>query len=193
MNQQIQEHCLDDSALFTEVDLLIIQEAIAATICAYDPDEQAIYQPALYDNENPLSPVARILALADISSLGMEGVDSYNQEGSLLVLEENPDLIPILLNQETKTQAVDNSELLENIRQRLLKRARFQVNFAKSRLKRYPQEVASFPTEVIPILKSNVFRYLTPETIQEIESTTPTSEDTNLEVLVNFFRFKPNP
>jgi hypothetical protein len=29
VNQQIQEHCFDDSALFTEADLLTIQEAIA--------------------------------------------------------------------------------------------------------------------------------------------------------------------
>ena len=118
--------------MFTESDISVIQDAIEATICIYDPSEQGIYQPALYDQTRNLSIVACIIALADIGSLGMDGIAAYNQEGSLLFLEENPDVIPVILNQTTATLAVDNPELYENIRQRLLKRARFQVNFAKS-------------------------------------------------------------
>lgn len=46
LNQQL-KYCADDSVLFTEADLSIIQDSIQATICVYDPDDQSIYQPAL--------------------------------------------------------------------------------------------------------------------------------------------------
>lgn len=190
VNQQLKEHCIDDSVLFTESDISIIQDAIEATICIYDPSEQGIYQPALYDQTRDLSIVACIIALADIGSLGMDGIAAYNQEGSLLFLEENPDIIPVILNQTTATLAVENPELYENIRQRLLKRARFQVSFAKSRLIRYPQEIANLTKEAIAILTYETFQYLNPQTIQEIELTTPTDEDTSLEDLIEFFQLE---
>jgi hypothetical protein len=190
VNQQLKEHCIDDSVLFTESDISVIQDAIEATICIYDPSDQGIYQPTLYDQTRDLSIVACIIALADIGSLGMDGIAAYNQEGSLLFLEENPDIIPVILNQTTATLAVDNPELYENIRQRLLKRARFQVSFAKSRLIRYPQEIATLTKEAIAILTCEIFQHLNFQTIQEIELTTPTDEDTSLEDLINFFKLE---
>jgi hypothetical protein len=190
LNQQLKDDGVDDSLLFTDADISIIQDAIKATICIYDPSEQSIYQPALYEQTKDLSVVACIIALADIGSLGIDGIAAYNQEGSLLFLEENPDVIPVILNQTTATLAVDNPELYENIRQRLLKRARFQVNFAKSRLIRYPQEIARLTKEAIPILTCETFQYLNFQTIQEIQLTTPTDEDTSLEGLIKFFQLK---
>lgn len=187
LNQQL-KYCVDDSVLFTEADLSLIQDSIWATICVYDPDDQSIYQPALYDENKNLSIVARIIALADIGSLGMDGIATYNHEGSLLFLEENPDVIPIILNQGVKF-AADNSES-ENIRQRLLRRARFQVNFAKSRFQRYSQEISSFPRDAISTLTNETFQYLNPEIIQEIELTTPTDDDTSLEELMVFFKLE---
>lgn len=186
----LNEHCIDDSVLFTESDMSVIQDAIQATICIYDPSDQGIYQPALYDQTRDLSIVACIIALADIGSLGMDGIAAYNHEGSLLFLEENPDVIPVILNKITATSSVNNLQLNENIRQRLLKRARFQVSFAKSRLMRYPQEIANLPKEAIPILTCEIFQHLNFQTIEEIELTTPTDEDTSLEELINFFKLE---
>lgn len=186
LNQQLKEHCFDD-AVFSDADISIIRDTIQATVCSYDASDQSIYQPSIYENKD-LSLVARIIALADINSLGMEGIDIYNQEGSLLFLEENPDVIPVIMNQNISSLAVDNPKLYENIRQRLVKRARFQVNFAKSRLKRYRTEINSFPEKAISILVSETFRYLNPETVQEVELTTPTHEDTSLEELIAFFK-----
>ena len=183
----LNEQC-SDAAHVTEHDQHIIQEAIAATICDYDPTEQAIFQPALYDQEQPISPVARILALADIGTLGMEGIEAYNREGSLLFLEENPDVRSLLEGHTLESLASDHPELCENIRQRLLKRAQFQVNFAKSRFKRCPQELQGFPVEAIPAL-TREFQYLSPATLQAIELTTPTAADTTLSVLFTFFQF----
>lgn len=186
LNQQL-KYCVDDSVLFTEADLSIIQDSIEATICVYDPDYQSIYQPALYDEKKNLSIVARIIALADIGSLGMEGIASYNREGSLLFLEENPDIIPIILNQAVF--ASNNSDS-ENIRQRLLGRARFQVNFALSRFRRFDQEISGFPLDAISTLTNETFQYLQKEIIKEIEITTPTNENTSLEELIVFFKLE---
>ncbi len=190
LNQQISAFQPDSTALFTDTDLAIIQEAIIATICDYDVTEQAIYQPSLYYENKPISPIACIVAIADIASLGMEGITSYNREGSLLLLEENPDIIPLIQNQSVATLYIDNPELYENIRQRLLRRGKFQVNFAKSRLNRLSRELASLPADAIPTLTQEVFKYLNLETIQEIESTTPTDAETPLEVLIKFFEFE---
>jgi len=190
LNQQLQKHAPASPARLTDQDINIIRDAIAATICAYDPTEQAIYQPDLYNPNKSLSPVARILTLADIGALGIDGVNVYHREGSLLVLEDNLDLIPLLLDGTIHSLSSDNSELYQNIQQRLLSRCRFQVNFAKSRYARLEREIAGFPEDAISTLTHEVFKYLNPTTIQEIEATTPTDENASLEVLLQFFEFE---
>ena len=190
LNDRLREYQVDESLLFSKADLSIIEEAILATICIYEPSEQAIYQPALYEPNQNLSAIARILALADIGVLGMEGITAYNQEGSLLFLEENPDIIPIIYDGERENLALENPQLYENIRQRLLKRCRFQVNFAKSRLHRYSQEIAAFSPEAISYLNQQIFKYLNTETIQQIIAETPTDESTPMEVLLSFFNLE---
>lgn len=180
---------LDQNSLarLTETDIAVIREAIEATICVYDPIEQAIYQPSLDDGE--LSIVARILALADLGALGIDGIEVYNEEGSLLFLEENLDVVPLFLN-GTIYQLQTHSALYENIRQRLLRRSRFQVNFAKSRLARFDREIQGFPADAIPTLTQVVFQHLTPHTIQTIEAITPTDEDVSLAALLQFFQLE---
>jgi len=190
LNQQLQKHAPTSPARLTDEDISIIRDAIAATICAYDPTEQAIYQPDLYNPNRSLSPVARILALADIGALGIDGVKVYHQEGSLLVLEENLDLIPLVLDGTIYSLGSDKSELYQNIQKRLLSRCRFQVNFAKSRVVRLEREVADFPDDAISTLTHEVFKHLNPTTIQEVEATTPTHENASLEVLLQFFEFE---
>lgn len=189
LNQQLRKHDPASEAILTDEDITIIRDAIAATICAYDPMEGAIYQPDLYAPNKSLSIVARILALADIGALGIDGVKIYHQEGSLLVLEENLDLIPLLLDGTIHTLGSDNSAY-QNIQKRLLSRCRFQVNFAKSRLARLEREVAGLPEDAISTLTHEVFKYLNPTTIQEIEAMTPTDEKATLEVLLQFFELE---
>jgi hypothetical protein len=190
LNQRLQAHDADSTAKLTDEEIGVIRAAIAATICAYDPIEQAIYQPDLDDANTALPIVARILALADIGALGMDGIQTYHQEGSLLLLEENLDLIPLLEEGTIDRLATDDPKLHENIRQRLLKRCRFQVSFSKSRLKRFQQEISGFPKEAIATLTDEVFQYLTPMTIERIEELTPTDENTSLKELLEFFEFE---
>jgi len=189
LNQQLQTFEPDSPARLTNEDITIIREAIETTICAYDTTEQAIYQPKLYENNQSLSPVARILALADIGALGLDGIKVYNREGSQLFLEENLDVIPLLLDGTIHSLDSSNWQLYENIRQRLLSRCRFQVSFAKSRFTRFEREVADFPPEAISTLTHQVFKYLNSTIIQELERITPTDEDTSVEVLLQFFKF----
>jgi hypothetical protein len=186
LNQCLQLDDPDCSAIITDDEIEIIRSAIAATICAYDPIDQAIYQPDL-DSSVPI--VARILALADIGALGMEGIQAYQQEGSLLFLEENLDLIPLLLEVSLDRLDTDDPALYENLRQRLLKRCRFQVSFARSRLKRFRQEILGLPEEAIATL-TDMFGYLTLATIETIESVTPTDEETPLKEMLEFFEFE---
>ena len=188
-NQQILASNPESTAIFTDTDLAIIQEAIIATTCDYDVAEQSIYQPSLYDESQLISVVAGIIALSDINSLGIEGIAYYKREGGLLFLEENLDIIPIIQNQSVGTLFTDDPELYENLRQRLLRRGKFQVNFAKSRLNRLSRELAFLPADAIPTVTQEVFKYLNLETIREIEATTPTDSETPLEVLIQFFEF----
>ena len=188
LNQQLR-HDPDSQAIVTDDDIAVIQEAIKATICTYDPIERAIYQADLYNFEPPVSIVARILALADIGALGIDGIDAYSQEGSLLFLEENLDVIPLLLD-GTIYHLESDHPLYKNIQQRLLKRCRFQVNFAKSRAARFESEIEGLPEDVRSTLTRDVFRYLTPTTVQAVAAITPTDEATPLESLLKFFEFE---
>jgi len=190
LNQQLQAGDPNSPARLTDDDIWVIQAAIAATICAYDPGEQAIYQPALDETNLCLPIVARILALADIGALSIDGVQVYEREGTLLFLEENLDLIPLLLEGRIDALGAEDPELYESLRQRLLKRCRFQVNFAKSRLARFDREILGLPEQAMSTLTHNVFRYLTPATIAEIVAIAPTAEKTSLEELLEFFKFE---
>ena len=183
-NGQVADPC----AQITEDDFQMIQEAIEATICAYDSGEQAIYQPSLYDRDRPISPVTRILAIADIGSLVMEGVESYNQEGRLIFLEENPDVYHLIRTQKLRDLGTHQPNLAENIRQRLLRRSQFQVSFARSRIQRSAQELEGLPDSAISIILDHRFPYLTAATLEEIESTTPTDDDTSFSQLIDFFQ-----
>jgi hypothetical protein len=188
-NKRMQQQGVD-ATQFTASDVYLIREAIEGTICSYDPTDQAIYQPILYNANCTPSIVTRILLLADIGSLGMDGIAVYNREGSLLFLEENPDIIPFLSDRAIGKLRISNPNLYENLRQRLLRRAQFQVNFARSRLVRTPCEIEGLPADAISILIRDIFTYLTRETIQEIEQTTPVKKETTLEELLTFFQLE---
>ena len=189
VNQPLRNHDPNSSAIVTDEDIAIIQAAIESTICTYDPTEQAIYQADLYKSQPPVSIVARILSLADIGALGIDGIDSYNQEGSLLFLEENLDVIPYLLD-GTLDRLRSDDPLYQNLQQRLLKRSRFQVSFAKSRVARLKSEFAGLPEAACSTLVHDVFRHLTPATVDTIAATTPTAETTPLPSLLRFFELE---
>lgn len=177
--------------LFTSSDLEIIKKTISATICLFDDSDNSIYQPDLYNLEEQIILPARIIALADIGGLGIDGIPAYFQEASLILLEENLDIIPLIKEFLSETDSYDNqNELYENLRQRLLNRAKFQLSFAKARYARLNQELKGLPEEVVLVLKEQVFKYLNQETIQQIETLTPTEDNTSLKELIEFFELE---
>lgn len=195
LNQKYTKAGVNSSAIFTDADIQIIKEAIKVTVCIYGNKSHCLYQPHLYNERDKLSITARIIALADLGTLGIEGVTAYLQEGVLVFLEENPDVVQMLLAQKNNRSSskfnLSKDQLIidENFRQRLLKSTRFMVDFAKDRKKRFPEEIASFTDNSKFILRDRVFKYLNSQTIQEIENLTPTNKNASLNTLLKFFNF----
>ena len=183
--------------VFTAADMTLLQEAVEATVCQYNSADSSIYQPLLYSQhreDEPLSLVARALALADLGTLGIEGIAAYQREGRLLLLEENLDIVPFLHHQSSSDEPISDELVLEdkfkeNLRQRLLKRARFDVSFAKGRLARLDPELEGLPIGAIAALKQQVFTHLTPITIQRLAEIVPTAENASLSELLGYFQF----
>ncbi len=199
LNRRLSKQNICDSAKFNDLDLQIITEAIAATICELNSltsvsnsglSPNSIYQPYLYSSETKFSLVANIIALADLGTLGMEGIDSYLHEGILIFLEENPDLVKLIstnnnIERQSKLEASPHNDITK---QRLLNMTRFMVNLAKDRRIRFKQEITAFPEEAQHILQHQVFQYLNVNTINKIEELTPTDDNNSLTELLNFFQ-----
>ena len=196
LNRKLATDKLKDLILFSERDLEIIKDAILATICQLDPQAgkakysfsaSSIYQPYLYDSKPKISIVGSIIALADLGTLGMEGVESYIKDGILIFLEDNLDLKKLIFNG-------DRSNLNQMIvKLRLLTMARFIVNFARERYARFELEISSFTPVARQILREKVFTHLNPENIAEIEKIVPTDDNTSLSTLIDFFSLNKKP
>ncbi|NJM19537.1 MAG: hypothetical protein HC836_13425 [Richelia sp. RM2_1_2] len=191
LNQQFLAQNPELPPLFTQADLQIIKQTISATICLFDDSDNSIYQPDLYNLEQQIILPARIIALADIGGLGIDGIPAYFQEGSLILLEENLDIIPLIKEFISETDCdAEKKESYENLRQRLLERTKFQLSFAKGRYARLNRELEGLPKEVVLVLKEKVFKYLNEQTIQKIEALTPTAANTSLQELIEFFELE---
>lgn len=184
------------SVFFSEADINTIKEAITATICHYDSLNDFIYQPYLCQSKKELSVTAIIIALADLGTLGMEGIEPYLQEGILLFLEENPDVAEFFseqkknkYNQKLILAELEKSAIYPNLKEKLLKSTRAMVKFARGRKANFEREISSFDEEAQKILRDRVFIYLTDENIHKIESLVPTRDNTTLTELLKFFNF----
>jgi hypothetical protein len=187
----------DPSVRFRDLDLEILSDAIAATICTRDPlggktnyslTANSIYQPYLYNPPSQQSIVGQVIALADLGTLGMEGVEIYLREGVLILLEDNPDLVPLIFNPNNAISF--EPEQIDAIKKRLLYMARFIVNLARERQLRFEKEIESFNPDAQNILEEQVFKYLTPENIKKVEELTPTDDTTSLKELLIFFSIR---
>lgn len=183
-------------AIFTNADINTIKEAIQATICHYNYLNNFIYQPYLYQSDRELSVTAKIIALADLGTLGMEGIAPYQQEGILLFLEENPDIAQFFSEQKNNRSSQDliltnlkKSAIYSELKGKLLKYTRSMVKFAQGRKANFEQEISSFNEEAKHILRDRVFIHLTNENIHHIESIVPTKDNTTLTELLEFFNF----
>lgn len=190
LNQQLAADKLTNSILFNDRDLQIIKDGILATICQVDPQAgktkysfstSSIYQPYLYDPRPKISVVGSVIALADLGTLGMEGVQNYIRDGILIFLEDNLDLKKLVFYGD-----ISNLDQMI-VKTRLLAMARFIVSFAKERYARFDLEISSFTPVARQILREKVFTYLNSESIAQIEKIVPTDDSTSLPTLIDFF------
>lgn len=186
----------EQNIIFTESDINTITEAIQATVCHYDYLNNFIYQPYLYQSDKQFNLTAQIIALADLGTLGMEGIKPYLQEGILLFIEENIDITDLFLEQKNNRSQpnllltkLETLAVYPNLRERLLKYLRYLVKFAQGRKANFATEIAGFDRKAQEILRDRVFIHLTAANIYEIESLVPTAENTTLAELLNFFDF----
>ena len=185
LNQELTTSDLKSSILFSDLDQQIIQDAIAATICRHDTQTEiidykfshhSIYQPYLYESQPKISVVGSIIALADLGTLGMDGVEKYIRDGILVFLEDNPNYQELTVDRNL-------------LKTKLLAMARFIVSFAHERKARFELEIAGFSPPIRQTLRDQVFIYLSQENIRKIEAVVPTHSNVSLEELTNFFAF----
>ncbi|MGL5834690.1 MAG: hypothetical protein ACRC1Z_15860 [Waterburya sp.] len=199
LTQALKTEELDSSLLFSDREQQIIRDAIMATICIRDPQgnkaaaswsSHAIYQPYLYDNQNKISIVGSIIALADLGALGMDGVEAYIQDGILIFLEDNPHLKELVINCHLpgdRLNPLEQDTTQELTRIKLLTMSRFIVDLAHERRTRFEQEIAGFIPQMRQILRNQVFVYLNQESINQVKSLVPNQSSASLSELIRFF------
>lgn len=198
LNRQLAACQIDPSFTFSDRDRKIIRDGILATICTRDPQAgqanysfspYSIYQPYLYEFSPKASIVGKIIALADLGALGIDGVESYIKDGILVFLEDNPDI--------EGTISTYNSSGCQNfdcyygdgssaIASKILTMTRFMVSLARERKARFELEISGFEEPIRQILREQVFIHLTQKNMQKIEAMIPTQDDANLAQLIDF-------
>ena len=181
LNQKLQAANYSPFVGIDTIELAIIQEAIAATICHSGLFEHSLYQSDLYHKPN-LSLVAKIIALADLGTLGMDGIEAYIQEGILIFLEDNLDIANFLNNSHKQQQFPENSK------KRILQANSFMVNFAQERYLRFAQEIDTFSPKIQNIFQEHLFKELNEKTLNTIIDIIPTAQNISLQELLNFIK-----
>lgn len=216
LNRELAKFNLEPSILFSDQDIVIIEDSIRATICDLDPQageasysfsSHSIYQPYLYNPETKPSIIGSIIALADLGTLGIDGIEPFIQDGIMIFLEDNPDLLDFILHHGFEPSGTKNNLLInltndslvpaefnssvlldyDSAKTRLTNMNRFMVNLAKERYARLEVEIAGFAPPVRHILKEKIFIYLNTENIKKVVAIIPTDKNTGLSELIDFF------
>lgn len=230
LNHQLSSKVSDPKVLFEDRDRQIIQDAIDATVCLPDPQADrpdfkfsanSIYQPYLYNSQPKVSLVGHIIALADLGTLGMEGIDRFVKDGILIFLEDNLEFEELVLHcnihKYLTSDSPENNDVLtqknrasgrpsqrniatqkisqkqrDQINAKLLGMTRFMLNLAHDRYARFETEIAHFSPAARQILRDHVFVYLNQENIKNVEQIIPTHKNVELLELMNFFCLDSN-
>ena len=192
LNRALTAAEVDPSLLFSDREQLIIKDSILATVCILDPEEKtdtdfafssySIYQPYLYDSQTKISLVGSIIALADLGTLGIDGVEAYVNDGISIFLEDNPHLATLGLQCNPANCSQDNVS-----KAKLLAMTRFIVDLAYERKARFEREIAGFEPQIRQILRTQVFVHLNQESIDRVKAIVPNEPSTSFNELINFF------
>ncbi|QSH39537.1 hypothetical protein JXR01_00810 [Candidatus Kaiserbacteria bacterium] len=121
---------------FSREDERVAQEAIQATIPAFDIARGTVGQPKL---EKHSSRVTRLLALADLGAAGLES-EKFVYEGNRIFQEENIDIYEALQSPEK----IDDAHK-EYFRHRMFEWSKSQPRFAKGRQRLLEKELVRLP------------------------------------------------
>ncbi len=179
LNQKLSQANYSPLIGISNEELATLKEAIEATICHSGLFEYSLYQSDLY-NKQDLSLVAKIIALADLGTLGMDGIEAYIQEGILIFLEDNLDIAEFLNSDKNR------QETPENLKSRILRATGFMINFAQERKARFAQEIDSFNPEIKNIFRKELFKNLNHKNIEKLIKLVPTKLNITLEELLVF-------
>lgn len=124
-------------AVFSDMDMNLVREAIDVTVPGFDPTRKTVVQPRLTANS---SVVARVVALADLLDAGMNS-DEFVRAGKALFLEENLDVYNLL---DRNDLASESHAYIASCRDRLLAWLGFQPVFAEGRRACFESEISAF-------------------------------------------------
>ncbi len=108
-----------------------IIENITVTEPFFDPATKMVIQPYLHGNRNP-SIIARVIAMADLGTSGMDSED-YIKDSDKLFREENPDIVGVIewLNYDSSVVLPDDYQ--EYLKHRMFTWCTAQIDFPLKR------------------------------------------------------------
>lgn len=138
--------------IFTDSDLKMVEEAINVTVPGFDMEKGTVVQPSLTPES---SLITRAVALADISTAGIDGPEAYLAEGDALFREENLDIAEAVKSVETLSEQQKNF-----YRERMLKWGAGQIKFAEGRKSLLEDELlVHYPDSTHEVLRTLFGRY----------------------------------
>lgn len=160
--------------VFSEADKALVTEAILATVPGSDPKRKVMIQPNLTAESHP---IARVLALADIGTAGMDGAAAYITEGNQRFQEQFLDV-----TRQMRSGELPSAEEQSALRQRILAWTGEQLKFAQDRQRVLDEDLAGFAPDVIAPLKEKFGRF--DETIAALRQLAAEREQMSLEDLL---------
>lgn len=158
----------------TETEKRIVEEAILATVPEFRPSEGLVQK-----NLTPQSgAVARIVALADLGTAGMDGGTAFKEFGDRLFLELNMDCVGV----KNRFSALTDAER-ESLRTRIIAWSKSQIDFAVSRKNNFEKELEGFPEHIKDAVRPLFNRF--DEVIEVMRQETARREAMPLDALVD--------
>lgn len=127
----------DMTNMFSDDDRRVVHEAILATVPGFNG--KTVIQPNLHEDSSVIS---RVLAIADINTVGIDGISALVHEGDALFREENIDILDAIRGNHQFSPLE-----LEAIKNRILPFSKFQMGFAEGRKEQFETEIAGIPSE----------------------------------------------
>lgn len=165
VNAQRQSHGL--SPLFTDRHKTLLTDAILSTVPGWDG--ATVFQPNLQKLSTGVPDEVKLfnhaMAWADLKGVFTGGLERFEKEGDLNLLEDYPDIMEVATHPEDYS-----SEVKEVVAERIRKWRADQISFSKAQWDQLQEQLGGFPDAVAQTLRKDVFRESEfPATLSAIE------------------------